>query len=163
MAVACAPNGITAIPSNPWPITAPPNALALAVSDADGYVLGTVVRAEEAPTYDDICGVIMTVLGRCTETRAYRLTIRSAENFPPRLFVFVPHGDSLPLTVGTYAVFIWKMRWVKQLHVCAERMRRGIGNYCESDHLPTVTSRDAVASPGDAALVASLFAARRRP
>lgn len=157
---ACAGLPITIEP-RPWPTTAPLHALTLAVSEADGYQLGTVVRAEEDRIYDDICGVIMTVLGKCHETRAYKLTIRSAENFLPRIWVFVPRGDTLVLPVGTQAIFIWKMRWIKQLEVCAQRMRRGIGNYCESDYLPVLTSHDDVAAPTDSAFVASLFAARK--
>jgi len=151
---------VDALESRPWPMTAHLAALTDAVNEADGYVLGTVERAKEDRTYDDICGVIMTILGRCSGTHAYRLTIRSAENFPPRLWVFVPAGDTLPLTVGTEAVFLWKMRWIKQLWVCAERMRRGVGSHCESDYLPVMTSLDDVVAPQDSALVAVLFAAR---
>jgi len=149
---------VDAIESRPWPITASLRALTLAVDSADGYVLGTVERAVEDRLYDDFCG--LQLFGPCHETHAYRLTIRSDQDFPKRLWVFIPRGDTLALPVGTQAVFIWKMRWIEQLEVCAQRMRRGIGRYCESDYLPIVPSRDNVVAPADSALVAELFARR---
>lgn len=153
----CARLSVTpAITTRPWPVTAPLAALVRVVREADGYVLGTVEKAEQKWIYDDVCGVIAGLLGKCNETHTYRLTIRNADR-PFPLYVFVPRGDTLALPVGTYAVFIWRMAWVRQLGVCAERMRRGVGNYCESDNLPVLTSRDAVVAPEDSALVSHLF------
>ena len=148
-----------AIPSRPWRETAKLTALEFAVDSADGYVLGTIERAQKDEIYDDFCGLHLG--GPCHETHAYRLTIRSAsDTAPPRLWVFVPRGDTLALPVGTTAVFIWRMRWIQELAVCAERFRRGAGDYCFADHLPIVPSRDNVVAPADSALVAALFAGK---
>jgi hypothetical protein len=162
--VACARLPMSAIVPRPWPATATLTALTHAVNTADGYLLGTVAKAEPDELYNDICGVIASVLGRCNGTHAYRLTIRSEQDFPKRIWVFVPPGDTLPLPVGTQAVFLWKVRWVKQLEVCAQRMRHGFGAYCESDQLPTLASLDDVAAPSDSVYIAALFAEKgRRP
>ena len=150
---------VQAVESRRWPTTAPLRALQLTVNESDGYVLGTVAKAEPMWLYDDICGVIAGVLGRCNGTSAYRLTIRSTQP-PMPLYVFVPHGDTLPLPVGTQAVFIWKLKWIRQLQVCEQRRRVGLPFVCESDRLAVMESLDAIAAPEDSALVADLFATR---
>lgn len=157
----CAPNRISpTIEPRPWPSTAPFHALTREVHEADGYVLGTVEKAEPDWTYDDPCGIIATVLGRCDGTAAYKLTIRNADD-PVRLWVFVPAKDTLVLPVGTRAVFVWKFYWAYRYADC--RAKRGVSlSYCPADQLPAVLSRDAVVAPGDSSLVASLFAEKRR-
>jgi hypothetical protein len=147
---------VVALASRPWPATAQIRALALAVNDADGYLLGTVEKAEADWTYDDPCGIIRTAMGRCDGTNAYKLTIRS-ETYPKRLYVFVPGRDTLPLTVGTRAVFLWKWTYAYRYQECRAHQAMSAAS-CPTDQLPAVLSRDAVAAPQDSALVADLFA-----
>ncbi len=153
----CARLPITAaIPTRAWTETARHDSLARAVERADGYVVGTVERADEAWLYDDICGGLSSLFGWCGGTVAYRLSIRATD--PIRLYVFVPRGDSLALPVGTRAVFLWEMAWIRRLQECGQRMRVGLPRVCESDELPVVPSRAHVAAPTDSAYVAWLFA-----
>ena len=150
---------VEAVASRPWPTTAPYHALTLIVNESDGYLVGTVAKAEPVWLYDDICGGIASLLGRCNGTSAYQLTIRSTQP-PMPLYVFVPHGDTLVLPVGTQAVFIWKLKWIRQLQVCEQRRRVGLPYVCESDRLAVMESLDAIVNPADSALVADLFATR---
>lgn len=159
--LSCARLPVThAIAFRPWPTTAPLSALARAVDEADGYVLGTVEKAEAAWEYDDPCGIIAALLGRCDGTNAYKLTIRNADD-PLRLYVFVPRGDSLALPVGTQAVFIWQFYYAARLQQCRAQAAMTM-SYCPADQLAAVLSRDAVAAPGDSALVAWLFNEKRQ-
>jgi hypothetical protein len=147
---------VTAIESRPWPETAPINRLTYAVNEADGVLFGTVEKAEADWLYDDPCGIIASFLRRCDGTSAYKLTIRS-ETYPKRLYVFVPGRDTLPLTVGTRAVFLWKWTYAYRYQECRAHQAMSAAS-CPTDQLPAVLSRDAVAAPQDSALVADLFA-----
>lgn len=151
-----------AIESRPWPTTARLPALAEVVQSADGYALGTVEQTREDALYDSRCGLVNAVLGRCDGTRAHRLSIRIDDGVrrPLLLWVFVPAKDTLVLPVGTRAVFVWEMTWVKRLWQCDER--NGTSHYCESDELPVVRSLDHVVAPADSALVSFLFAEKRQ-
>lgn len=151
-----------AIESRPWPTTARLSALAEVVRSADGYTLGTVEQTREDALYDSRCGLLNAVLGRCDGTRAHRLSIRTDDGVrrPLLLWVFVPAKDTLVLPVGTRAVFVWEMTWVKRLWQCSER--EGTSSYCEMDELPVVLSLDHVVAPGDSALVTFLFAEKRK-
>lgn len=151
---------VRAIESRPWPTTAQPKELQRVVNEADGFILGIVEKTFEDRKYDDVCGLFAGWLGKCNETHTYRLKIRGA-NEPIFLWVFVPRGDTLVVPVGTSAVFIWEMKWIKQLGVCAERLRLGIWPICESDELPVVLSLDNVAAPSDYELIAYLFSQKR--
>jgi hypothetical protein len=153
---ACAGRSVPhAIELRPWSTTAKVTALAGVVTEADGYLLGTVERAEEDWTYDDPCGIIAAILGRCDGTHAYKLTIRS-DDYPKKLWVFVPARDTLVLPVGTQAVFVWTWYYAHQYALCRARSAM-YASSCPTDRLPAVLSLDAVAAPGDSALVAYLF------
>lgn len=162
--VSCAPNRIApTIEPRPWPTTADITELERVVNEADGYMIGIVENAEQDWTYDDPCGFVDGVLGRCTDGRtdAYKLTIRDSGE-PVQLYVFVPHGDTLVLPVGTQAVFIWQAYYAKRLQQCRAQRAMTLA-YCPADQLPAVLSHDHVVAPGDSSLVASLFANKRRP
>lgn len=151
LATACARLSITdAIESRPWPTTASLRALTERVSHADGYILGTIARAQADWTYDRPRG------GPAT----FHLTVRATDLQHWHLWVFVPQGDTLPLTVGTTAVFIWRFAYVYPLLICAQR--RAVTLVCPPDWLPVLQSLDDVASPADSTLVAELFARRAR-
>jgi len=135
-----------AIESRPWPETAKLAALTDAVNTADGYVVGTVEKAVEDWTYDRPRGGPHT----------YLLTIRATDGGKWYLRVFVPEGNYLPLSVGTYAVFIWRYAYVYPLLKC--RAHAAATLVCSPDWLPVMGSRNDVAAPSDSALVAKLFA-----
>lgn len=151
-----------AITSRPWPETAALGALVHVVNEADGYVVGTVEKAEQDWLYDNPCGLIGSAFGLCNDgrTHAYRLTIRN-DGEPFWLYVFVPRGDSLAVPVGTQAVFLWQFYYAVRYAQCRAQAAMTLAS-CPTDRLPAVLSRDAVAAPGDSALVAFLFSARRQ-
>jgi hypothetical protein len=140
---------------HPWPTTAKPSALADVVQGADGYVLGTVVKAEADWTYDDPCGIIAGFLGRCDGTNTHKLTIQSSA-YSMKVWVFVPARDTLPVPVGTRAIFIWNWYYAKRFADCRARAPMFSGT-CPMDRLPAVLSLEAVASPSDSLFVADLF------
>lgn len=149
-----------AIESRPWPTTAATVELERVVNESDGYVLGTVEKAEQDWAYDDPCGLIGSILGRCEGTHAYRLTIRN-DGAPFWLYVFVPRGDSLALPVGTQAAFVWQFYYAVRYAQCRAQAAMTMAS-CPADRLPAVLSRDAVAAPSDSTLVAYLFAEKQR-
>jgi hypothetical protein len=149
---------VQAIPTRDWTRPVTDAALESVMTEADGFVVGTVERAKKDPLYDD-CGGIAEFFGKCDGTFTYRLTIRN-DGDPLYLYANVPAGDTLVLPVGTRAVFVWGDTWLKQLGVCWERLRRGIGEHCESDQRAVIRSLDYVFPPSDSARVAWAFRGR---
>lgn len=147
-----------AIPTREWTRPVTDEALDSVMLEADGFVVGTVERVFKDRTYDD-CGGIAELLRKCDGTFTYRLTIRNHGD-PLHLYANVPAGDSLVLPVGTRAVFVWAETWLRQLGVCWERLRRGVGEYCEADNRAVIRSLDYVFPPTDSARVAWAFRGR---
>src|SRR6266487_1495561 len=90
-----------------------------ALHSANAVLQGSITKIEADWRYDDPCGVIATAMRRCNGTRAYQVTVATTRG-DATFFVFVPHNDYQPLTLGLSATFVLSKQWINALQRCHE-------------------------------------------
>ena|SRR5204862_620132 len=125
------------------------------IAQADGVLVGKIVKLEEDWDYDNACGLLAIIMHRCDGTTTYRLLVRN-EFEDKWLWTWAKSYGTFGLFTDESAVFIWSKVYAYKYKTCREQQAI-TSNYCVGDYLPTLTNDLDVLPVADSAKVDSIF------